>query len=96
MLCYLQLLAIFYLSTWTCHAFLTNLQQLPMLQSTLQRRHFHPNIRMGVTLVEDPIRTNTVQPPPVSPATNLPNQIYIWRSHQVGYINSIVPSYFGF
>jgi pimeloyl-ACP methyl ester carboxylesterase len=35
--------------------------------------------------IDDPVRTNTVQPPPVSPATNLPNQIYTWRSHQVRY-----------
>ena len=38
-----------------------------------------------ITQLEDPIRTNTVQPPPVSPATGLPNQIYVWRSHQVRY-----------
>mmetsp|Transcript_1253 Transcript_1253/g.1526 ORF Transcript_1253/g.1526 Transcript_1253/m.1526 type:complete len:469 (+) Transcript_1253:83-1489(+) len=30
-------------------------------------------------------RTNTVTPPPISPATNLENQIYIWRNHQVRY-----------
>ena len=47
--------------------------------------------------MEDPVRTNTVQPPPVSPATNLPNQIYIWRSHQIRYqvahpTNTDVPS----
>ncbi len=35
--------------------------------------------------IEDPVRTNTVQPPPVSPATGLPNQLYTWRSHQVRY-----------
>ena len=33
----------------------------------------------------DTIATNTVQPPPISPATNLPNQIYTWRNHQVRY-----------
>ena len=38
-----------------------------------------------ISTIEDPVRTNTVQPPPVSPATNLPNQIYTWRSHQVRY-----------
>lgn len=47
--------------------------------------------------LEDPIRTNTVQPPPISPATNLPNQIYVWKSHQVRYqvahpTNTNIPS----
>ncbi len=39
----------------------------------------------SATTREDSIRTNTVQPPPISPATGLPNQIYSWRSHQVRY-----------
>jgi len=28
---------------------------------------------------------NTVSPPPISPATQLPNQIYTWRNHQIRY-----------
>jgi pimeloyl-ACP methyl ester carboxylesterase len=50
----------------------------------LHHRTSSSSLSMSQT-VEDPVRTNTVQPPPISPATNLPNQIYNWRSHQVRY-----------
>lgn len=68
----------------TCNAFIVPSPQSQLHSHPLRRSSFFATVTETVT-VEDPIRTNTVQPPPISPATNLPNQIYIWRSHQIRY-----------
>ena len=80
----------FLLQLQTCVSFQTfHLHSPHAIHSSRARKGISLNtqsaIPFDVDVNVDIDRTNTVPLPPISPATNLPNQIYTWRSHQVRY-----------